>query len=158
MEGNNWSIVYLGRLTSHLLVLPSDPSTYLSEKMKQALAQKDLDLAAPQKEAQEKTALTDEKLALVGALEEENTNLKASLNESNREVTRLKKDKVALNEKIEGISRKRNDLEAYLEALTKKLFLMLEGIFPCPTVLLLSSHHKSVDSLALCGCRIMSKL
>ena len=123
--------------------------------MKQALAQKDLDLAAPQKEAQEKTALTDEKLALVGALEEENTNLKASLNESNREVTRPKKDKVALNEKIEGISRKRNDLEAYLGALAKKLFLMLEGIFPYPIVQPLSIHHKTVNSLSLCVCRIL---
>ena len=134
MEGNNWSIVYLGRLTSHLLVLLSDPSTYLSEKMKQALVKKDLNLAAAQKEAQEKTALADKKLASVRALEEENAKLKASLNESNREVTRLKKDKVALNEKIEGISRKRNDLEAYLGALAKKLFLVLEGILPCLTV------------------------
>ena len=126
--------------------------------MRQALAQKDLDLATAQKEAQEKTALADKKMASVGALEEENTKLKTSLNDSNREVTRLMKDKVALNEKIESISRKRNDLEAYLGALTKKLFLILEGIFPCPTVLLLSSHHKSVDSLALYGCRILPKL
>ena len=93
--------------------------------MRQALAQKDLDLAAAQKEAQEKATLADKKLASVGALEEDN-----------REVTRLKKEKVALNDKIEDISRKRNDLEAYLGALAKKLFLMLEGIFPCPTILL----------------------
>ena len=126
--------------------------------MRQALAQKDLDLAAAQKEAQEKTTLADEKLASVGVLEEDNAKLNISLTEANKEVTRLKKDKVALNEKIEGISRKRNDLEAYLGALAKKLLLMLEGIFPCPTVLLSSSHHKSVDSLALCGCRILSKL
>ena len=99
--------------------------------MKQALAKKDLDLAATQKEAQEKTALADKKLALVGTLEEENTKLKTSLNESNREVTRLKKGNAALNEKIEGISRKRNDLEVYLGALAKKLFLVLEGILPC---------------------------
>ena len=98
--------------------------------MKQALAKMDLDLAAVQKEAQEKTAIADKKLASVGPLEEENTKLKTSLNESNCEVTRLKKDKVALNEKIEGISRKRNDLEAYLGALAKKLFLVLEGILP----------------------------
>ena len=97
--------------------------------MKQALAKKDLDLAAAQKEAQEKTVLADKKLSLVRALEEENTKLKASLNESNREVTLLKKDKVALNEKIEGIS-----VEAYLGALAKKLFLVLEGILPCLTV------------------------
>ncbi|XP_044428523.1 uncharacterized protein [Triticum aestivum] len=98
----------------------------MEEKMKQALAKKDLDLAAAQKEAQEKIVLADKKLASVGAPEEENTKLKTSLNESNREVTLLKKDKVALNEKIEGISRTRNDLEAYLGALAKKLFLVLE--------------------------------
>ncbi|XP_048539665.1 uncharacterized protein LOC125518834 [Triticum urartu] len=94
--------------------------------MKQALAPKNLDLAAAQKEANKKTALADKKLALVEALEEDNAKLKASLTEDNKEATCLKKDKVALNEKIEGISRKRNDLEAYLGALAKKLFLMLE--------------------------------
>ena len=98
--------------------------------MKQAPVQKDLDLAAAQKETKENTALADKKLASVEALEEDNAKLKASLTEANKEVTRLKKDKVALNEKIEGISRKRNDLEAYLGALAKKLFLVLEGILP----------------------------
>ena len=39
--------------------------------MKQALAQKDLDLAVAQKEAQEKTTLTDKKLASFGAMEED---------------------------------------------------------------------------------------
>ena len=82
----------------------------------------------------EKTALADKKPASVGALEEDNAKLKASLTEANKEVTRLKKDKVALNEKIEGISHKRNDLEAYLGALAKKMFLMLEGISLCSTV------------------------
>ena len=95
---------------------------------------KDLDLAAAQKEARENTTLADKKLALVGALEEENTKLKTSLNESNREVSRLKKEKVVVNEKIEGISRKRNDLEVYLGALAKKLFLVVKGILSCPTV------------------------
>ena len=135
-EGNNLSTVHLDRLTGYLLVLLSDPSVYFSEKMWQALAQKDLDLSTARKEAQEKTTLADKKLASVGALEEDKARLKTSLTEYNREVTRLKKDKVALNEKIEGISRKTNDLEAYLGALAKKLFLMLEGIFPCPTILL----------------------
>ena len=98
-----------------------------AEKMRLALAKKDLDLAAAHKEAQEKTALADKKLASVGALEEEITKLKSYLTESNREATRLKKDKVTLNEQLECMSRRRNDLEAYLKALTKKLFLMLEG-------------------------------
>ena len=126
--------------------------------MRQALAQKDLDLAATQKEAHEKTTLADKKLTSVGALEEDNAKLKTALAEANKEVTRLKKDKVALNDKIEDLSRKRNDLEAYLGGLAKKLFLMLEGTFPCPTVLLSSIHHKAVDSLFFCVCRILPKL
>ena len=41
------------------------------DKMKQALEQKDLDLAAAQKTAREKTELSKKKLASVGKLEEE---------------------------------------------------------------------------------------
>ena len=107
--------------------------------MKLALEKKDSDLAAAQKEAQDKTALADQKLASVGVLEEEVSKLKSSLTESNREVTRLKKDKMALNEKLESMARKRNDLEAYLRTLTKKLFLMLEGTPFYPTALLFAS-------------------
>ena len=65
-EGNDLSTVYFD--FSYLFVLLSDPSVYLAEKMRLALAKKDLDLAAVQKEAQEKTALADKKLASVGAL------------------------------------------------------------------------------------------
>ena len=107
--------------------------------MRLALEKKDLDLAAAQKEAQDKTALADQKLASVGALEGEVNKLKSSLNESNREVTRLKKDKIALNEKLESAVRKRNDTEAYLRTLAKKLYLMLEGTPFNPTALLLAS-------------------
>ena len=60
---------------------------FLSEKMKQALDQKDLDLAAAQKMAQEKIALADKKLASVGKLEEDNAKLKAALDEANKEAT-----------------------------------------------------------------------
>ena len=45
------------------------------EKMKEALEKKDLDLAAAQKEAREKTVLADKKLASVSKLEEENSKL-----------------------------------------------------------------------------------
>ena len=62
-------------------------------------------------------------------------------------MTRLKKDKVTLNEQLEGMSHRRNDLEAYLKALAKKLFLMLEGTFLYPTDSLFASHHELVDSL-----------
>ena len=107
--------------------------------MKLALEKKDLDLAAAQKEAQDKTALADQKLALVGVLEGEVNKLKSSLNESNREVTCLKKDKIALNEKLESVARKKNDMEAYLRTLAKKLYLMLEGTPFNSTALLLAS-------------------
>ena len=106
--------------------------------MRLALEKKDLDLAAAQKEAQDKTTLADQKLASVEVLEGEVNKLKSSLNECNREVTRLKKDKIALNEKLESAVRKRNDTEAYLRTLAKKLYLMLEGTPFNPTALLLA--------------------
>ena len=81
-----------------------DLNAYFAEKMRLALEKKDLDLAAAQKEAQDKTALADQKLASVGVLEEEVSKLKSSLTESNREATRLKKDKVTLNEQLESMS------------------------------------------------------
>ena len=126
--------------------------------MNQALAKKDLDLPAAQKTREEKTTLADKKLALVRKLEEENTKLKAALDEANKEVTRLKKDKRNLTDKVEDIARKRDELENYLGVLAKKLLLMLEGIFPCPAVFLSPIHHKAVDSLFLCECRIQPKL
>ena len=57
-------------------------------------------------ELAEKIKLADEKLASVTKLEQENTNLKAALG-------------------------KKKDLEAFLNGLAKKLFLMLEGKPPC---------------------------
>ena len=48
-----------------------DPIDYFAKKMRLALEKNDLDLAAAQKEAQEKTTLADKKLASVGVLEEE---------------------------------------------------------------------------------------
>ena len=52
-------------------------------------------------------------------MEEENTKLKAALDEANREVTRLKKDKRTLTDKVEDIARKRDKLENYLGGLAK---------------------------------------
>ena len=46
---------------------------------------------------------------------------------------------MALNEKLEDMARKRNDLESYLGTLAKKLFLMLEGTPFNPTALLFVS-------------------
>ena len=61
-------------------------------------------------ELAEKIKLADEKLASVTKLEQENTNLKAALG-------------------------KKKDLEAFLNGLAKKLFLMLEGKFLCSTII-----------------------
>ena len=80
-----------------------------------------------QKAALDKTMLADEKLASITKLEEENTNLKAALDAANKEVSRLKGDKIALSDKASEMVGKKNDLEAYLGGLAKKLFLMLEG-------------------------------
>ena len=126
--------------------------------MNQALAQKDLDLAAAQKAAEEKTALADQKLASVGKLEEENAKLKTALDEANKEATRLKKDKRALTDKVEDIARKRDELQNYLGGLAKKLFVMLEGAFLCPTDLLLSTRYIAIDSFLYCVCRILPEL
>ncbi|XP_048567880.1 uncharacterized protein LOC125548273 [Triticum urartu] len=112
--------------------------------MKLALEKKDSDLAAVQKEAQDKIALADQKLASAGALEGEVNKLKSCLSESNREVSRLKKDKIVLNEKLESAVHKRNDTEAYLRTLAKKLYLMLEGTPFNPNALMLAEVCRTV--------------
>ena len=115
MEGNCLSTVFL----KHFFLLLSDPITSFAEKMKLALDKKDSNLATTQKAAQDKTALAEKKLASVGTLEGEVNKLESCLNEANREVTSLKKDKVVLNEKLESAIRKRNDIEAYLRPLPR---------------------------------------
>ena len=97
------------------------------------MAKKDQDLAAARKEADDKTALVEQKLASVGQLEEENTRLKITLNEANRECSRWKKENLTLSEKMEGIARRRDDLESYLRSLAKKLYIKLEGAHSVPT-------------------------
>ena len=69
------------------------------DKMKQALEQKDLDLAAVQKTMREKTELANKKLASVGKLEEENAKLKTAVDEAKKEVMQLKEEMVALSTK-----------------------------------------------------------
>ena len=105
----------------------SDLIVIFAEKLRDALKKKDLDLAEAQKAASDKTKLAEEKLASVGKLEEENTNLKAALDAANKEVSHVKNDKIALSDKASELVGKKNDLEAYLGGLAKKLFLMLEG-------------------------------
>ena len=85
-------------------------------------------------ELAEKIKLVDEKLASVAKLEQENTNLKAALG-------------------------KKKDLEAFLNGLAKKLFLMLEGKSLCSAII--SIRGFSIQPLPSLGdrpCRILSKL
>ncbi|XBI64579.1 hypothetical protein VPH35_044685 [Triticum aestivum] len=96
------------------------------DKMEEALKKKDQDLAEAQKEALNRTKLAEEKLASVGTLEKENSRLKAALDVANQEVSRLKNGNISLNDKASELAGKRNDLEAYLGGLAKKLFVMLE--------------------------------
>ena len=66
-------------------------------------------------------------MASVSKLEEENATLKADLDAANKEVTQQKREKIALSDKASELAGQKNDLEAYLGGLAKKLFLMLEG-------------------------------
>ena len=120
------------------------------ERMKEALEQKDLDLAAAQKEACEKTKLADQKLASVGKLEEENAKLKTAISDANREVEKLKKDKENLTTEFGGLRTKTGKLESYLGQLAVKLVLKLEGmaarLVNCRRlkyVVILSTHYFS---------------
>ena len=126
--------------------------------MKEALKKKDHDLAEAQKAALDKMKLAEEKLASVGKLEEENANLKAALDAANKEVSRLKNDKIALNDKAGELAGKKNDLESYLGGLAKKLFIMLEGNLSYPTDLSSPTYHRTVGLSLSCVYRILPKL
>ena len=116
-------------------------------------------MAAARKEADDKTALAEQKLASVGRLEEENTRLKTALNEANRECTRWKKDNLNLNEKMEGIARRRDDLESYLRSLAKKLYIKLEGAHSVPTgVFFVSTQCMKIDLSLDRVCRALPEL
>ena len=102
-------------------------------------------MAAAQKKADDRTALAEQKLASVGQLEEENAKMKSALNEANKECTRLKKNNVNLYEKMEGIARRRDDLESYLRSLAKKLFIKLEDAHFVPTDFFMSTQCTKID-------------
>ena len=126
--------------------------------MEEALKKKDQDLAEAQKEALNKTKLAEEKLASVGTLEKENSRLKTALDAANREVSRLKNGNIALNDKASELAGKRNDLEAYLGGLAKKLFVMLEGNYSDLTVLQLPSPCRATVLFLNRVCRILPEL
>jgi len=102
--------------------------------------------------------LAEEKLALVRTLEQENSRLKAALEVANQEVSRLKNDNVALHDKAAELAGKRNDLEAYLGGLAKKLFIMLEGNYSSPTDLQLPNLRRATDLSLNCVYRILPEL
>ncbi|KAM3210242.1 hypothetical protein ACQJBY_064331 [Aegilops geniculata] len=107
------------KLVQENLMKAKEETKGMFGKVKEAQKKKDLELA-------EKIKLADEKLASVTKLEEENTNLKAALGIANKEISRQKTDKAALTDKVSQLTGKKNDLEAFLSGLAKKLFLMLE--------------------------------
>ena len=115
-------------------------------------------MAAACKEADDKTALAEQKLASVGQLEEENTRLKTALNDSNKECSRWKKANLVQGEKMEGIARRRDDLESYLRSLAKKLFIKLEGAHSVPTDFFVSTHCTKIDLSLDRECRVLPEL
>ena len=93
----------------------------------------------------------------MGALEAEVIRLRGSLEAANQEVTQLKNSKAVLNEKYEALFRKRAELEAYLGDITKKWYLVLEGMPPLAWLKLdRSTHILSVDSTCCFRCRVLS--
>ena len=143
---------------SFLSILDVDFTRHAADKLEEAMKKKDQDLAEAQKEVLDKTRLAEEKLASVGTLEQENSRLKAALEVANQEVSRLKNDNVALHDKAGELAGKRNDLEAYLGRLTKKLFVVLEGNSSAPTVLQLPSLCRVTVLFLNRVCRILSEL
>ena len=115
-------------------------------------------MAAAQKEADDRTALAEQKLASVGQLEEENAKMKSALNEANKECTRLKKDNLNLYEKMEGIARRRDNLESYLRSLAKKLFIKLEGAHFVPTNFFVSTQCTKINLSLDRECRVFPEL
>ena len=143
---------------SFLSILDVNFTRRAVDKLEEALKKKDQDLAEAQKEVLDKTRLAEEKMASVGALEQENSRLKAALEVANQEVSRLKNDNVALHDKAGELAGKRNDLEAYLGGLAKKLFVVLEGNYSAPTVLQLPSLCRVTFLFLNRVCRILSEL
>ena len=113
---------------------------------------------AARKEADDRTALAEQKLASVGQLEEENTRLKSALNDANKECSRWKKENLILGEKMESIARRRDDLESYPRSLAKKLFIKLEGAHFVPTDFFMSTQCTKIDLSLDRECRVLPEL
>ena len=77
---------------------------------------------------------------------------------ANQEVSHLKNGNIALNDKASELAGKRNDLEAYLGGLAKKLFVMLEGNYSGPTDLQLPNLRRATDLSLNCVYKILLEL
>lgn len=115
----------------------------MGETMKQALVNKDNELAGAQKVAREKTKAAEEKLASFEKLEGENKSLKTVVEEMKKEVAELKKqqtewggkfkaqanayeqEKKTLSEKITQLTQKKDSLEKYIEDFTEEMYTKL---------------------------------
>ena len=80
-------------------------------------------------------------------MEDENAKLKSALDEVEKETVQLKDEQAAL-------TKKRDELEAYLTDLAQKMFLKLEGISLRSSEKL--SCHVAIDSLTFHACKILS--
>ena len=138
--------------------LQARPRNVISlDKMKEDLEQKDLDLAVAHKTAREKTELANQKLPSVGKLEDENAKMKTVVDEAKKEAMQLKEEKVALSDKVDVLTQKRDELETYVGSLAKKMFLILEGTFLYPTDCKKLFQHVAVSSSPFCARRILSE-
>ena len=63
-----------------------------------------------------------------------------------------------LYEKMEGIARRRDDLESYLRSLAKKLFIKLEGAHLVPTDFFVLTQCMKIDLSLDCECRVLPEL
>ena len=81
-------------------------------------------------------------------MEDENAKLKSAVDEAKKEAVQLEDEQAAL-------TKKRDELEAYLSDLAQKMFLKLEGISLRSTEKV--SCCVAVDSLTFHACRILSE-
>ena len=90
------------------------------DTMRKALEKKDADHAGAQKVGREKNEAAERKLASDGKLEEENAALKTAVEEVKEDATQLREEKVVLTDKVDQLTRKRDELEIYLGDLQRR--------------------------------------
>ena len=69
-----------------------------------------------------------------------------------------KKENLNLTEKMEGVARRRDDLESYLRSLAKKLYIKLEGAHLVPTDFFVSTQCTKIDLSLDRECRVLPEL